>query len=84
MDYFDLKLCTEQGFFFKRLYVGINNSNHGNLILLKYDCLIEDGAVINCWQNLLGQISDFPLLTTFLIFDLKRLKLNLRPWGTHR
>jgi hypothetical protein len=68
MDCFDLKLCTEEGFF-KRLYVGINNSNHGNLMLLKRDCVMEDGGVdrtvIGCRQNQLGQMADFPTLLTF-------------------
>ena len=35
---------------------------------------IEDGGVdrtvIDCWQNQLGQMADFPPLLTFLIFDL--------------
>ena len=69
MDCFDLELCTEEGFFFKCLYVGINNSNQGNLPLLKFDCIMEDGdvdrTVIDCWQNQLGQMADFPPLNFF-------------------
>ena len=27
-------------------------------------------AVIDCWENHLGQMADFPTLLTFLMFDL--------------
>ena len=30
----------------------------------------EDMTVEDCWQNQLGQMADFPLLLTFIIFDL--------------
>ena len=38
---------------------------------------MEDGGVdrtvIDCRQNQLGKMADFPSLLTFLIFDLKKL-----------
>ena len=49
---------------------------------------MEDGGidrtVIDCQQNQLGQMADFLLLLTFIIFDLMYIKLNLRPCCTHR
>ena len=52
---------------------------------------MEDGGVyrigIDCRQNHLGQMADFPPLLTFFKFltdkNLMYLKLNLRPCGTH-
>ena len=51
---------------------------------------MEDGGVdrtvIDCQQNQLGQIADFPPLLTFLFLTYKNLmylKLNIRPCDTH-
>ena len=45
----------------------------------------EDRTVIDFWQNQLGQMADFPPLVTLTYKNLMhRLKLNLRPCGTHR
>ena len=39
-----------------------------------YQLGMEDGGVertvIDCWQNELGQMADFPPPLTFLVFDL--------------
>ena len=49
---------------------------------------MEDGgvdrAVIDCRQNQLGQMADFPSLNFFNFWHkhLMYLKLNLRSWGT--
>ena len=41
---------------------------------LDFGFIMKDGGVnktvIDCWQNQLGQMADFPPLLTFLIFDL--------------
>ena len=58
-----------------------------SLRLVTLGNLVEDGgvdrSVIECRQNQLGQMADFPPLLTFLVFDLMYLKL-IRPCGTHK